>query len=373
MARPPRSSTESSRPCLCVAAVLLWFCGAGGVAEANKPTWQEASDAAETLYQQGRYHEALLGAETALRLARASYGAKSLPAAQSLVLIGNTHVARGRLHRALHYYRRALAILERSLGREHPAVGDVLLLIARAYVLRHQPDNATPLCERALQIHRRYYGPAHPEIADALLILAEGAVDRRDAAGAQQWYAQALEIQTAAAGAEHPDTLHIAARLNELRTANPAIATLPPPRVFRHVELPETAVSSVVEESAADGSARRPPDSAPRATPTTAVIPSTPRSRPAADDALGESQQLSLMARSFEERATAMLSLGRFAEAKDLFAHALEIYEKRLGPTHPETLAALERYVALLKQRGRASEADALVIRAREAGKASPP
>jgi tetratricopeptide (TPR) repeat protein len=53
----------------------------------------------------------------------------------------------------------------------------------------------------------------------------------------------------------------------------------------------------------------------------------------------------------------------RYKEAEPLYQRALAIYEKALGLDHPLTVLCVRNYAALLRERGRAAEAEKLEAR----------
>ena len=56
---------------------------------------------------------------------------------------------------------------------------------------------------------------------------------------------------------------------------------------------------------------------------------------------------------------------GRYAEAEPLNNRSLAIWEKALGPEHPNVATSLENYAALLRETGRTAEADKMAARAK--------
>ncbi len=56
---------------------------------------------------------------------------------------------------------------------------------------------------------------------------------------------------------------------------------------------------------------------------------------------------------------------GKYAVAEPLYKRALAIWEKALGPEHPDVATALENYAALLRKAGRGEEAAKLEARAK--------
>ena len=56
---------------------------------------------------------------------------------------------------------------------------------------------------------------------------------------------------------------------------------------------------------------------------------------------------------------------GNYAEAAPLYRRSLAIWEKALGPEHPDVAASLENYAELLHETGRAGEAAQMEARAK--------
>ena len=56
---------------------------------------------------------------------------------------------------------------------------------------------------------------------------------------------------------------------------------------------------------------------------------------------------------------------GRYAKAEPLFKRALAIFEKALGPEHPNVAQSLENYAGLLRKTGRSAEAEKMEARAK--------
>ncbi len=56
---------------------------------------------------------------------------------------------------------------------------------------------------------------------------------------------------------------------------------------------------------------------------------------------------------------------GRYGEAEPLHQRSLAIYEKALGPEHPDVAQSLENYADLLRETGRGAEAAKMEARAK--------
>ena len=70
------------------------------------------------------------------------------------------------------------------------------------------------------------------------------------------------------------------------------------------------------------------------------------------------------MATSLNNLALLYDAQGKYAEAEPLHKRALAIWEKALGPDHPNVATSLRNYAALLRKTGRSDEAAALEMRA---------
>ncbi len=70
------------------------------------------------------------------------------------------------------------------------------------------------------------------------------------------------------------------------------------------------------------------------------------------------------MAMSLNNLAALYKNQGRYAEAEPLYKRALAIYEKKLGPDHPDTGISLNNLAGLYKNQGRYAEAEPLYKRA---------
>ncbi len=70
------------------------------------------------------------------------------------------------------------------------------------------------------------------------------------------------------------------------------------------------------------------------------------------------------VATSLNNLAALYAAQGRYAEAEPLYKRALAIREKALGPAHPNVADSLENYAAVLRKTGRTTEAANLEARA---------
>ena len=313
--------------------------GLAVAAIAAAPSWNERYHTAEQLYLAGQYLDASTVAEDALRIATSSLGPEHVLTAQTLVLLGNIHLVRDQPQRTLYYYQRALTILERRLGQRHLKVGEVALLLANYYLNRRDAKTALTYAQRALKIQETVYGATSPRLVDAWTVMAECYLGQGDSTRAEELYELASTTRASTNGKQDPGTRQLEARLTAVRQFHDHLestAVLIPPPPLAQIEAPP----EIESRASSDEMPRNP---------------------------AGEMQKLGTMAHSFEERASAMLSIGNFSEARDLLLQAAAIYQKRLGASHPETLAAIKRYYGLLEKRGRPVEADEFMRRSKPA------
>jgi tetratricopeptide (TPR) repeat protein len=63
-------------------------------------------------------------------------------------------------------------------------------------------------------------------------------------------------------------------------------------------------------------------------------------------------------------QALLYFSIGKYTEAELLYQRTLHIWEKSLGPDHPDIATCLENYATLLKKMNREPEAQPMEVRA---------
>jgi tetratricopeptide (TPR) repeat protein len=72
-----------------------------------------------------------------------------------------------------------------------------------------------------------------------------------------------------------------------------------------------------------------------------------------------------VVATGFNDLALLYQREGQYIEAEPLLKRALEIRERTLGPEHADVAATLEDYAMLLRETGRAAEAEVYAARAK--------
>ncbi len=105
---------------LCLAVILSCVTHGSDMAYGQSPALLEAQNRYTTLYQQGRYAEAIRYATKALRLGEEEFGPDHPNTANLLNSLAFLYHHQGNYAGAAPLYRRSLAIMEKALGRAIP-------------------------------------------------------------------------------------------------------------------------------------------------------------------------------------------------------------------------------------------------------------
>ena len=141
---------------LCLAVALSCVTHGSDMAYGQSPAFLEAQNRYTTLYQQGRYSEAISYAAEALKLGEDEFGPDHPTTARLLNDLAFVHEAQGNYAEAEPLYRRALAIWEKALGPEHPSVATGLENYATLLRTTGRADEATEMEARAKAIRAKY-------------------------------------------------------------------------------------------------------------------------------------------------------------------------------------------------------------------------
>ena len=85
---------------------------------------------------------------------------------------GQTLYEAGRYEEAIPFWRKALELGEREFGPDHPTMATLLNNLAELYRAQGRYEAAEPLYKRALAIREKALGPDHPAVATSLNNLA---------------------------------------------------------------------------------------------------------------------------------------------------------------------------------------------------------
>ena len=213
-----------------------------------------------------------------------------------------------RLGEAEPLMRRVVEILEKAYGPDHPNVATSLNNLAQLLQDTNRLGEAEPLMRRALEIDEKAYGPDHPNVAIDLNNLAQLLQDTNRLGEAEPLMRRALEIDEQAYGPDHP---------------NVAIQPQQPgPVAAGH----EPAGRGRAADAAGAGAL----------TETGATAPDHP------DVAI----RLNNLARLLQDT-------NRLGEAEPMMRRALAIFQKSLGPDHPNTVTVRENFAVAPSRDGK--------------------
>lgn len=114
--------------------------------------WENLSNEAFTLYQQGQLSEASQRLQDALKAAEEALGSDHLDVATILNNLASLYKAQGKYGESEHLYKQALTIREKTLGPDHLDVANVLENMEELFKKIGKEDEAVKLATRAKKI-----------------------------------------------------------------------------------------------------------------------------------------------------------------------------------------------------------------------------
>ncbi|TRU26474.1 MAG: tetratricopeptide repeat protein [Microcystis aeruginosa Ma_MB_S_20031200_S102] len=265
------------------------------------------------LYQQGKYNEAILLAETVLEIYKKNLGEEHLGTATILNDLGILYQFQGKYSESELSLQQALAIRQKQLGNNHVDIALSLTIMADLYRLQGRYSEAEPLYQQALDIYRENQKHNHPDTATTMNGLASLFQSQGRYDDAETVYRQALEIRQNLLGENHPDT---ATSLSDLAVLYRLLG--------RYVEAETLNLQALYIYTHKFGKIH----------PATAVT-------------------LNNLARLYE-------SQGKYKEAELIYTQALSIYRDKLGNHHPFTLTSLNNLAGLYASQRKYAEAESL-------------
>ncbi len=158
-----------------------------------------------TLYQQGRYKEAIEPASLSIDLTRQILGEKNKIFATSLNTLGLLYYSVGRYVEAEPLYKRAIKIYPEVESEQHPNFATFVNNLAALYKAMGNYAAAEPLYKQAMEIRRRVVGEKHLDFAASLDNLAGLYEAIGNYPAAESLCKQAIEIYRVLVGEQHPD------------------------------------------------------------------------------------------------------------------------------------------------------------------------
>jgi len=229
--------------------------------------------------------------------------------------LGILYLTVGKYADAVPAYERAVSIYEKVLGPEHTRTGQALGNLGRAYNELEDYAKAAPLFERSLAILEKRLGPDHPRVATMLNNIANVKMKLNDDAAAEPLFRRALQIRERALGPDHPDVWWTVADLGVLYRDRGDYAAAEP--LFRR------ALASFERLDQGDG-----------------------------------------VAWTLNDLGILFTKRHEFSTAEAYFKRAVPAFDTALGSNHPDLAKCLDNYATLLRQAGRAGDAESLERRA---------
>ncbi|KXZ45721.1 hypothetical protein GPECTOR_51g707 [Gonium pectorale] len=319
------------------------------------------------LEAQGRLPEAEAAARRVLEGRRQALGRGHASTLASLQYLANLLGPQGRHGEAEGLLRRALEGFEQTLGRSHPITRDCLGNLAAALEAQEQLDEAEALTRRVLELTRQALGAAADDTLIAQTNLAGILAKRGALRGAEVAFREALAVLHDTHGPAHADTqacLRGLARVLMVQGRSSELGLI-------KAQLVEGGGSPLalecISEEGGNGEETTRAGTAARASERVGAGPGVPQVGTAADGG----QSAAAGAATGAEEAEVAEEVGEAA-----CRAAVEEAERREGPEHPATLAALQRLAAALEARaaddggggggGREEEAERLLRRVME-------
>ncbi len=326
--------------------------------EGDTEKWGKYSLAGATAFRQRNYREALTKFEAALKEAEA-FGEQDTRLAFSLNDLAQVFRIQSRHTEAESLYRRALAIWEKAHGSESTRLTMILDNLSRLYLDQGRYAEAEALLQRALAIAEKAQGPEHWFVATRLSNLAWLYSEQGRYAEAEPLLKRVLAIRVKEHGPEHPDvatTLDSLAALYysqglyaEAKSQNKRTLTL------REEVLPDHPHVATSLTNLADlyRSQHRYAEAESLLKRALAIL------------------EMEWLAAEQRDVATGLTNLAdlyrsqhRYAEAEPLYKRALALWEKTLGPEHPQVAKGLNNLALLSEAQGRLQEASGFTRRA---------
>ena len=259
----------------------------------------------------------------------------------------------GRAEEARQLYEQSVGEWEQAFGASHPALATTLDSLASLRQADGHPEEAEPLAQRALEIRQQALEPEHPDLAYSFNTLSTIRQAQGRYEEAESLSLQSVEVASKSLGASHPDLEHF---INSLSW----VALLEADAV-KAASIYQRAMEILVPVLGAGH---------PGISKLQHYLAVASQKMPGNDNADPDPKQqryqrvLAMAAQSMNHRALIDMNLGKYAAAEELFKSALAIYEKTLGPNHPDMVMVLDNYAVLLHRMGKTHEAAAMTSRA---------
>jgi len=126
---------------------------------------------ATTLFEQGRYNEAIATVQRALQQFEQAQPPDQYSIAYVLNKLGMWLMSTGRLDEAGPHLERSLATYQESFGAHHPELADTMYSMGWMHLLRGEYGKAQSYFDRALASFKESLGPEHPRLVFVFIAL----------------------------------------------------------------------------------------------------------------------------------------------------------------------------------------------------------
>jgi tetratricopeptide (TPR) repeat protein len=273
--------------------------------------------ASRYLSDQGKYEEALVILQHALKISKKDLGVKDSDTLVGARILGVQYDRKGRYDKAEELYRHSRKSSLKVAGLEHRNIFQGVADLSIALDRQGKYEEAERIHRHVLKVSLKVLGPGHPETLDyvndlAISLIMQGKYDE-----AEDMYRWSLEGREKMLGLKHPETLESVYDVG-------------------------TALYSQSKYDEAEAMYRR--------------------SLEGREEVLGPKHPETL--HSVYKLGRVLDSQSKYDEAEAIYRCALEGREEVLGLKHPFTLISLFSLIEVLRRQGKTDEADALCERA---------
>ncbi|AFZ55137.1 CHAT domain-containing tetratricopeptide repeat protein [Cyanobacterium aponinum] len=308
-----------------------------------------------SLYQQGKYKEAIPIAEKIIVLAKELVGEKHPDTAEAINNLGTLYREIGDYKKAEDYYQQALSIYREVVGNKHPGTASSLNTLAGLYYYQGKYQEAEKIYQEVLAIQREVLGDKDIATATTLNNLALLYQNQGNYEGAQPLYEEALQVYFLVLGENHPDT---ATAMNNLGLLYQYQGDYQKAQNFYERAL--TVRKQV--------SGQKSPDVA-QTLNNMALLAENKGDYPRAEALYKEAIAIyrEVLGNNHPDTATSLNNLGllyyyqgNYIAAEPLFKETLAIRQQILGAKHPDVALSLNNLALLYHSQGNHQEAESL-------------
>lgn len=153
----------------------------------------------------GRFRDAIIAAERAVKMRKQIHGAVHQDVAAALSALATAHECYENDPAAIEAYKQAIAILKKTLGPESREYGSELTNLGGIFLRQKRIKEAKALFEQDIAITKIHSGENSLALAPPLESLAECFVHLRELRSAEKHYLQSIQLRETHQGELHPE------------------------------------------------------------------------------------------------------------------------------------------------------------------------